>query len=171
MLCERCGVRPATISFTQVINGVKSEAHLCSECAAELGDFGIGSGLDFSFQNFLTGMLNQGGWLNPFPATGDFTCPTCGLTYERFRETGRLGCADCYQAFHDQLIPLLRRIQSGTQHQGKVPGKAQKETEAGSKLEQLQAELKKAVEEENYERAAELRDAIQELKAKKEGHQ
>lgn len=166
MICERCGVRPANISLTKIINGEKSEAHLCDQCAAEIGEFGLGSAMGMSFGNFFSGLLNPSFWGQP-TTWEDKTCPTCGLTYDRFRESGRLGCPDCYDTFDKELNQLLRRIQGGVEHKGKVPQTGTDREQKISELERLQAELKQAIETENYERAAELRDAIQALQ--KEG--
>lgn len=164
MLCQRCGQRQANISITKVINGKKGEAHLCQQCAAEVGEFGFDTPGGMSFQGFLSGLLNHSVWGQP-AVPQESSCPTCGLTYDHFRQSGRLGCADCYEAFDEELNQLLHRIQAGTVHKGKNPrhdpGKEERE------LDRLQSELKEAVEAEEYERAAELRDAIQALK--KEG--
>ncbi|NLY55805.1 MAG: hypothetical protein GX058_04760 [Firmicutes bacterium] len=165
MMCQRCGVRPANISFTKIVNGEKSEAKLCQQCAAEVGEFSFGTGMGMSFQNFLSGLLNQNLWGHSL-VPDETSCTNCGLTYNRFRQSGRFGCARCYDAFDEELDQLLRRIQAGTLHKGKTPHQDAQVSKL-SELERLQAELKKAVEVEDYERAAELRDAIQALK--KEG--
>ena len=52
MLCERCQEREATIFYTEIINGVKSEHSLCSECAKEI-DFGD----EMPFAELLSGIL------------------------------------------------------------------------------------------------------------------
>lgn len=170
MLCDRCGLRPATVSFTQVVNGVKSESNLCSECAAEVGNFSMGASFELPFQNFLVGLLNQNLWQHDYPAAEQKACSTCGLTYERFKQLGRLGCPDCYEEFEEQLNPLLRRIQGGTEHQGKFPAASGENSRRTQKLQHLRAELNKAIEGERYEKAAELRDTIQALEREEGEH-
>ena len=43
MICQQCETRPATLHFTKIINGEKTEMHVCEQCASENGDA-------FSFQ-------------------------------------------------------------------------------------------------------------------------
>ena len=166
MLCSECGKNPATVHLMQSVNGVKSERHLCAECARKhpelqmnFANVGLGAfGAENLFQNFL-GMTQQ------------TSCPTCGETLADFRETGLLGCPDCYDAFSDQIIPVLQRSHGNTQHTGEAPAEAE-ETPAGTdaeaekrkKLYDLQEQLAKAVKEENFEQAAKLRDEIKSLK-------
>src|SRR5690554_1323985 len=142
MMCQRCGLRPANISFTKIVNGEKSEANLCQQCAAEVGEFGFGGGMGMSFQSFLSGLLNQNLWGHSV-IHDETSCANCGLTYNRFRQSGRLGCAQCYDTFDEELGRLLRRVQAGTIHKGKTP--QQDDRGIGIReLERLQAELKKA---------------------------
>ncbi|MDI3316720.1 MAG: UvrB/UvrC motif-containing protein [Bacillota bacterium] len=180
MLCQRCGERPATVHVTRIVNGVKTELHLCRACA-EASEPGISSQAPFSIHNLLGGLLHP---LAGSAASGsELRCPSCGTTYEEFARTSFLGCEECYTAFAPQLEPLLRKIQGADQHRGKRPvarsrrpraGYGQAGAEAGSqpvqggaqeRLARLRRQLEEAVQAEEYERAAELRDAIRKLEA------
>jgi protein arginine kinase activator len=93
-------------------------------------------------------------------------CPSCGFTYQDFKKVGRFGCGECYEAFKKQLDPLLKRIHGSNRHVGKVPltaGKAVKETTVLQSIKELKAQLEKAVQSEEFETAAKLRDKIREL--------
>ena len=90
-------------------------------------------------------------------------CPRCGLLYSGFRETGRLGCADCYTAFQFQLRPLLRRIHGDTRHRGKRPAGEGEGATRFRQIQRLHDELQRVVEREEFERAAVLRDEIRQL--------
>ena len=94
---------------------------------------------------------------------GAVQCPRCGLLYSAFRETGRLGCADCYSAFQFQLRPLLRRIHGDTRHRGKVPAHDGEGASRSRQVQRLYDELQRAVDREEFERAAEVRDEIKRL--------
>lgn len=85
------------------------------------------------------------------------------MTYNQFTQLGRFGCPDCYDNFASRLEPLLRRIQTGNSHSGKVPTKSGEKIQQQRRLEALRRELQQAVAEENFERAAELRDEIRTL--------
>ena len=85
MICERCKIREANIKYTEVINGVKTEHNLCSQCAREM-DFGQYSSIfegDFPFGKLLSGLLGLGeNTSSREQEMRQVTCPTCGLTYE-----------------------------------------------------------------------------------------
>lgn len=165
MMCDDCGKRPAAVHISKVINGTKSEAHLCQECAQSQGQLGFMTEPTFTFHNILAGLFEPDAVLHG--AKGQAVrnrCPNCGLTFADFRRLGHLGCDQCYDTFRTELEPLLRRIHGSTAHTGKVPqgvqyGLVRKERE----LARLQEELHQAVLGEEYERAAELRDTIRAL--------
>ena len=87
-------------------------------------------------------------------------CPICGLSYLDFRQHGRLGCATDYTVFKEGLIPLLEKIHGSVEHMGKVPAKSGDAHQAGRQLLELRQQLKAAVDKEDYEQAAKLRDSI-----------
>ncbi|MCL6600509.1 UvrB/UvrC motif-containing protein [Alicyclobacillus macrosporangiidus] len=172
MLCQRCQQRPATVHFTQVIGGDKTEYHLCDQCAQEKGDllskaaqaFSFNSWNPFQFNQLLSGLLNMEsspGFASP-PLT-QLRCDHCGLPYSQFTKTGRFGCAHCYDSFEARLEPMLRRIQSNTTHTGKVPLRAGGQVKVKKELQRLRRELQQAVSLEQFEHAARLRDEIRRL--------
>lgn len=175
MLCERCQKQEATIHVTQTRQGKTTEHHFCDSCARELG---IGHSITDYFGKignlFGSGMLGGGSAFNHtggIPAFGaavprNITCPRCGQTFEQFRHTGLFGCSQCYTAFADLLDPVFRRVQGNTRHIGHKhePSEAQLRAERlSTRLSELKHALKLAVDEENYEQAARLRDEIRQL--------
>ncbi len=92
-------------------------------------------------------------------------CPRCGLQYSSFKETGRLGCSECYTAFQFQLRPLLRRIHGDTRHRGKTPAHGSAGAERSRQIQRLHDDLQRAVEREEFEKAAQVRDEIRKLEA------
>src|SRR5206468_2358034 len=100
---------------------------------------------------------------------GRIQCPRCGLLYSAFRETGRLGCAECYSAFQFQLRPLLRRIHGDTRHRGKVPARDGEGAVRSRQIQRLHDELQRAVEREEFERAAGIRDEVMRLEREAQG--
>jgi len=163
MLCDNCKERDAVINLTQVEHDSKVTLHLCERCAQEKGvETGVAV-LKSPLGGFITAMGKGATNVLPTPADG-LRCAACGSTLRDFRETGRLGCAQCYEAFDAHLRDLLRRLHGSSQHVGEryiTPG----ETEADPKrqLLDLREQLRKAVENENFELAAELRDRIRVL--------
>lgn len=162
MICSECGKRPATVHITKIENGKKTDMHLCEQCAMTKGALSINAG--FSINDLLTGILKNGA---PFPIKMDFMddpiCPVCGIKYSRFRETGRFGCGSCYKTFGDRLTPLFRRIHGNISHTGKIPKRAGVKLKAVRELETLKNELAIAIRNEEYEKAAEIRDKIRAL--------
>lgn len=162
MLCEKCHQKQATMHMQQYVNGEKTEMHLCQDCAAALE---IPFSFDNLFQGFLGSFLTKpqvdiGG--NGKEAHTVVKCGTCGLSYDGFKKTGRLGCADCYSAFRQELDAIFKSVQSSNQHQGKFPRKYGGELFVKRELDQLKLSLAKAVENEEYEEAVLLRDKIRE---------
>jgi protein arginine kinase activator len=153
MVCDNCGSGDAVVHLTQIVNNEMSTYHLCEKCAAAKG---LETSPDFLAQ---MGQSSSGQAGDP-----EGTCDFCGLTFADFRETGRLGCPHCYATFEAQLRGLLRRIHGATQHVGKVylpPDPSASEME--KRLEGLHRKLQRAVDAEDFERAAELRDKIRAL--------
>ncbi|NCC48724.1 MAG: hypothetical protein EOM13_06685 [Clostridia bacterium] len=190
MLCQICHEREATIHLKQTRQGQKKEYHLCEVCASEQN---LGQQMkSYLNQMFGSAPLTVGNIFNPAGGIPEFgpgggqqlICPTCGLSYQDFRKTGLFGCSHCYDAFSERLDPVFRRVQGNIRHHGKKRSGHQTETaEAVSavadtaaaplgppsdavRLETLRHKLKTAVEQEDYERAAGLRDQIHSLEAK-----
>lgn len=160
MLCQQCQKRMANVHFTQIINGKKIELYLCTQCAKEKGHLGFSPQLNLG--DFLWGVPAIGGG-NGFVQTKqpeEVRCKVCGMSFEDFRKTGKLGCANCYKTFRDNLSPILRRIHGSTEHNGKAP---EKKENLKNEIDMLKTQLAAAIEKEEYEKAAELRDRIRGL--------
>ena len=103
----------------------------------------------------------------------ELVCPNCGMSYRDFQQTGKIGCSVCYATFRRQLEPLLRRIHGSSTHSGKIPHRTGGTLETKHTIEKLRRTLKECVAQEEYEKAAELRDKIRllekELDAKEGG--
>jgi len=150
--CKYCG-RPATVHLTDIVKKQRRETHLCEACAHKhdlIPETPVGPQLNLpALVELLMGQ--------PIAAdSAGLTCPTCGLKYAAFRAEGRFGCADDYEAFRPALEPLLDRIHRATRHEGKTPKSAGRRAE----LDALRERLARAVADEEYERAAVLRDSL-----------
>lgn len=148
--------------------------HICEQCAKENSDSYVMSGNQgFSIHNLLSGLLNIDPSFTTSANKGSSIfqearevdqCPKCGLTFQQFRKTGRFGCAECYRTFDQYLNPVLRKVHSGnTVHNGKVPKRIAGSLHVRRKLELMQQELKQLIEQEEFEKAAEVRDQIRAL--------
>lgn len=165
MLCEECKKKPASVHLTKIVNNQKSELHLCEECARKKGEFYFTFEPNFSINNLLAGLLNNetGHSLPAGQPEAESRCPNCGLRYSDFRQIGRVGCSDCYREFAAKMQPLLRRIHGSGKHLGKVPQRGGKKMLRRREADRLREELAKCVQQEEYERAAQLRDRIKGL--------
>lgn len=179
MLCDVCKKNDATIHIQEIINNTKKVLHLCSECAVKKSQ----SDPEFDFGGFnLAEMLyniseSQGGipGLNPIPEpekesqdTKDIQCPNCKWPLKALRQTGRVGCPECYNIFRDVIMSALENMHRGKLHVGKKPGVPSTDKSSNLMLElmNLQKELDELVQREEYEKAAEIRDKINSLKEK-----
>lgn len=163
MRCEQCGEHEAEVHLTQIVDDEMNTVHLCSLCAEMKG---VGSGLSPE-QSPLTDFLAQISEVDVEPSTlsgAQESCPYCGTSALDFRQTGRLGCSQCYPHFAPQLRSLLRRIHGAVQHVGKVYlSQDAGDYEPDVRRATLRRRLERAIEIEDFETAASLRDQIQEM--------
>jgi len=165
MQCQSCKEHTATIHLTEISNGQRFETHLCELCAQK---HGLAIKNQIPLNELLSTLLSvqaeseDGSELDAVSA--DTACPACGITLKQFTKKSVLGCPHDYEVFEKQLRPIIRRAHNGnTIHCGKVPSKASASTKNNIELIKLRRQLDAAVQEENYEAAAELRDKIKRL--------
>lgn len=160
MLCEECQNRKASFHFTKIINGKKTEFHICDQCAKEKGELFPGMN-NFSIHQLLSGLLHNEPLQERIQPQHELVCSKCEMTYEQFTRVGRFGCAHCYTSFGSKLDPILRRVHSGnTRHHGKLPARVGGKIHLRRKIEMLKEQLQLYVEREEFEKAAEVRDEI-----------
>jgi protein arginine kinase activator len=163
MSCDQCREREAVIHLTQIVNDQVTTLHLCERCAAEKGVESPGAVAKTPLGSFLAAMGKEAGGETPAPRTAD-SCSRCGGSLQDFRESGRLGCPECWRAFESPLRDLLRRLHGSTHHVGERYADHQETTpEPKIEVASLREQLKAAVESENFELAAELRDRLRVL--------
>ena len=165
-LCEECHKAAASVFFKLAVNNKVTESHLCPACAAKKG---LGLGLETGAFNISDIVGNMSGYFKDFlpPEKKTLRCGSCGLKYSEFKESGRLGCPECYKSFEPQLTELMARIHGASQHSGRAyAGGARlklSRAEAARRMGELEAALKAAVAKEDFEGAARIRDAMKEL--------
>ena len=172
MICKICNKNPATIHIQEIVNGEKKTLHICAECAAKKSkEDPVLQGFNLAEMLYsLSGQLGTGDAEKPEPLKeGDETqsvCQKCGWDTGKFRKTGRLGCASCYEVFCDIITPALANMHRGVLHVGKVPGLDATDPSGRRPMEimKLQRELEDCVRREDFERAAEIRDKINALR-------
>jgi protein arginine kinase activator len=153
--CQSCSSQ-ATFHFTDIVNGHKTEVHLCQNCAEEKQ---LIKKQELNFPAILQNLIGQHiGQLTDELAR--LTCPACGIKYMEFRAQGRLGCPHDYEVFRTGLEPLLQRIHRSCKHVGKSPRHHPANPAALADLVALRQQLRAAVEGEDYEEAARLRDLL-----------
>ena len=174
MLCQKCNKNEANTYYSQIINGRKTEMYLCPQCAKEMsvGNFSFG-GFGFGFPSLVRA------------AAAERACPTCGATMGDIAQIGRIGCAECYSFFENELRDAIRRVHGDVTHkpeadwapepirpmveQGRRAAKPAKPAKAKTPLEQKREALQQAVAAEEFEKAAVLRDEIRKLEEEQHG--
>ncbi len=171
MVCDICGKTDATVHLTEIIDNKITKLHICEECARKKG-----SEMEehFGLSDLLAGLADFETKTVP-KKEGKNKCPQCGMVYDDFKKTGRLGCSECYATFDEYLLPLIKRIQGSVEHFGKAPSGASLSQEAApewekpkkiDKLAELKGQLQRAIKMEEFEEAARLRDKIREAEKK-----
>ncbi len=157
--CDMCD-NEATVHEVVVSNGERRERHLCEAHANELGVLPKKPDAE-TMSAMMHKMVAAQGHAETSKKQAIASCSECGLTFAKFRAEGLLGCPACYQTFEDRIVPLLVRAHDGgEQHIGRVPKRAGSMVERQQRLMCLRRELGEAVSQEEYERAAKLRDEI-----------
>ena len=160
MSCDQCHEREAVIHLTQIVNEQVTTLHLCERCAAEKGVESPGGVAKTPLGSFLAAMGNNLPEEVPVARAGE-NCAGCGASLQDFRESGRLGCPDCYRSFETPLRELLRRLHGSTHHVGERYAERDGAVVDGRQVaSELREQLRLAVETENFELAAELRDRL-----------
>ena len=160
--CDKCD-KPATIHLTDIADGNKTEVHFCEDCAMAEGLVKAALPLNQLLQG-LGIVQGEGGAIIKSAEQAELTCDVCGLTFSEFRHQGQLGCPNDYDAFGPALETLVERAQDGaTQHVGKVSDRAGLGQKRQTEILRLRGALRLAVTQEDYERAAGLRDQIKQL--------
>ena len=169
MLCQDCKQNDSTVHLTQIVNNKKVVLNLCKNCAEKRGFHSPFENMPFPLAEFVTGMMSTGkqsSGSKKIKALQSKKCPSCGLTFEALGKTGRFGCGKCYTTFGSDMSDLLRKIHGSNEHRGKVPsgkGEAMKPLKEDRRLRE---ELRRAIESEDFEKAAVIRDKIRELSDK-----
>ncbi len=157
MLCQNCNKNEANMHMKRIINGSAAEVHLCSDCARSLGYGEAFSSFGLGFGELLGELLSKGEG-----ASSGVSCHSCGKTFEEIARDGKMGCADCYGVFYDKLMPYINRIHGRASYIGSKP----EHSNNNVYIEKLKSDLKNAIDEQNFELAAQLRDEIAELTVK-----
>jgi protein arginine kinase activator len=183
MQCDICGKKKATVHLTEIVDEQMSEMHLCEECARNKSaqmeqQFGLG--------DLLAGLSDAGKTTSAkHEEKPALLCASCGLNYEDFRKFGRLGCGECYTSFKEHLAGLLRKIHGSSRHLGKAPTSLMQKEGTGTavgkahvshppavtqlaqeSISALKKQLHAAIEAEDFEKAAMLRDKIRTIESK-----
>jgi len=160
MLCESCNERDAVVHLTTIQNNQVTQLHLCESCAAARGVETTVTSPKHPLGEFLQAVQQQ----IVVPSTEGGRCTFCGTTLRDFRSTGRWGCARCYTTFEASMRELLRRVHGSSRHVGRGYRPPQEESVArASQLGELREQLRRAIETEQFELAADLRDRIKVL--------
>lgn len=172
MICQNCHAREANVHFTKIANGQTGVMHLCQECAQKI------QGLSFGFHpamisDFLQAIFEAESSEQSIGNQTDTEekCPLCGMTLTKIQQHGKLGCSECYGTFESQLEILLKKIHGSGFHVGKVPSRGWSELRSKNELQHLKQKMQEAVQNEEFEEAAVLRDRIKELEKTAGGEQ
>jgi protein arginine kinase activator len=153
--CDLCGKGNATVKVSRLDKeGKVTEISICTDCARQRG-FTEVEKLKANNAEIITELKSR-------IDEGDskLVCSNCGLSYAEFKRQGRLNCAECYVSFHDQLVPLIRRIHDAVQHVGRTASGGRKQAQMKMNAQKLREALSGAIQDEDYEKAAALRDQL-----------
>jgi protein arginine kinase activator len=162
MKCDICGENEATIHLTEVVNDQVTKLHICEACAKQKSDE---MQSHFGLTDLLSGLVEGGDALEAGEVASmvETKCPNCGCVYQDFQKSGRIGCGKCYDVFSKNLSALLRKIHGSDRHVGKMPVSGKQDVKRQEDLNRLKNELKQLILDEEFEKAALLRDRIRDM--------
>ena len=167
MLCDDCKKNEACVHITQIGPEGRIDKNLCEKCAEKYGDLQIQQGdKSFTVNDFLKGVFSKAPQEAEEEVSPDLVCPNCGMSYQDFRQTGKIGCSVCYNTFRRQLMPILTRIHGSSTHSGKIPLRSGGKLVVQHEMAVLKDRLQACVAREEYEKAAGYRDKIRALEQK-----
>ena len=170
MICERCLEKETTVHITKEAEGVTQTLALCPDCASELGFHSPLDEAPFPLASLLNRLFSDPSALTPEDQDADFhdaipdlTCPNCKLTYKEFVKSGRFGCGECYREFRTRVEHIMLKIHGAAKHVGATPLIEYDQMHSVQREEQLKEQLAEAINSEQYELAAQLRDQLNKL--------
>lgn len=174
MLCQKCHKKTASVFISSIINGQETRMYLCNDCAKDYPLFKFNSQDPFSIKDVMEKFdISEGDSIDTKKENllaidkdceeKEIICPNCYSTYDEYRQTGKVGCSKCYEVFEKQLKPILRNIYGYEEYIGKSPKKDNSHIYTSKEMRVLKEDLNRAVEQEEYEKAADIRDKIKEL--------
>ncbi len=181
MICKKCGKNNAEFYYKQTVNGNTKEYALCSACAEELkkkGEFDIkipsifeDFDQPFMFNDFLgindlLGIPSNNGKM--LKKAEKKRCTLCSSTFDDLVKSGKVGCAECYKVFADELKHSIESIHGKEKYTGRRPLKYKAKETKQDKIKLLKAEMKDAIKKQDFEKAAVLRDKIHDLESENE---
>src|SRR6516225_8926823 len=162
MLCCICKEKEANVHYTQIAGDKMQKVDLCEECAKNKG---VNDPAGFSLADLLLG-LGASQEIEQAGGGAEIKCSRCGFSQADFKKAGRLGCPECYKTFSEPLEGLLKTMHKGTRHVGKVPESLRQNRDLADRVKTLERKLSKAIESEDFEEAAILRDELKQTKAR-----
>ena len=176
MLCQKCNKKTASVFISSIINGQETRMYLCNDCAKDYPLFNFNFQEPFSITDVMDKFnINEQNQLDEEfdkllaldkeskEKYKEMICPNCYSTYDEYKKTGKLGCSKCYEAFKDELKPDVKNIYGYDEYIGKVPKKVDGDIYISNEIRVLKSDLIRAIEKEEYEKAADIRDKIKEL--------
>jgi protein arginine kinase activator len=161
MKCDVCGKGDVVINIQQILGEKKLEIGLCQSCAKKYGISKNAEILQTTTSELLQALLLDKG--RSGSSTKNRVCPRCTLTLKEFKKYERLGCIECFNVFNREITAMLRDKQMGTRHTGKFPNRLHAYKTFFVDRERIRKKLESAIQREDYERAAKLRDKLTEL--------
>lgn len=151
-LCDECGINPANIHLTQIMQNETHVFHLCDECARKKG-----ISISVQDENFVADE-------NGNSQTEDKECAHCGMKLSEYKRNGWLGCPSCYHTFETEIDTLLVQVHGSSIHKGKkYQGVGGGHAVSAGEIKRLRHELAHAIKNEEFEQAAIIRDTIHSL--------
>ncbi len=167
MLCDECNLNEASYTVSLMMEGQITTRHLCPECMARVNTHMNAQTVKTLLSSIMAAITGERVASAQEEEEEDDlnspACPRCGMKFSQYKRSGKLGCPACYEAFREQLRPMLLKIHGRVQHAGRRPLCTEAAQRSRTRQEELSREMALAVSLEDFETAARLRDQIRAL--------
>jgi len=181
MLCQKCKKNNAGVFYKEIKNGESKNFAYCQSCAEEAqknGEISLGNetalppNLMKELDNLFAGIFSSSGTypqnksaVAPSSKATEKCCDLCKITVAEIAASGKVGCPKCYETFDDELCGSIKRIHGNVSHTGRAPKLLKDKFDKKRRLRALKLEMQTAIETQEFEKAASLRDEIRSLEA------
>lgn len=158
MVCDLCHKNEAIFFVEQTSNNEKVKLKFCADCVKERGFSTDPENISKAITSIFSEIFGA-------KKINELLCPVCGARRSNIKR-GLVGCPECYEIFKDDIIDYMKRKNIYGEYLGLMPKRISNFRSALTDRIVVQKKLEKAIQDEDYEKAAFYRDYLHAIENK-----